>query len=104
MDIQTLHERFGEHAEAVLSNAVIIAESYTDAALVLNIELEDVENAIINAASQYGGCVACRYSRASRNADAYARQRGSLPITMRGCILGLSQTGCSSFEPIIPGR
>lgn len=104
MDIKTLEPRFGENAEAVLSNVVDIAESYLDAAYTLNLEPEDVEYAVLNVAGKYGGCVACRYSRATRNAEVYARQRGSLPVTMRSCILGLRQDVCDSFEPIIPGR
>ena len=70
--------------------------------LALNLDQDAVERAILRAARQYSGCVGCRYSRASHNADEYARKRGALPVTMRGCVLDLEQETCSAFEPIIP--
>lgn len=102
MDVKTLYERFGERAEEVLANVGPIAESYADACYVLGLDIEDAENAVLDAAQRYGGCVSCRHSRASRNADVYARQKSTLPVTMRTCILGLRQEGCTAREPIIP--
>ncbi|RLC53801.1 MAG: hypothetical protein DRI80_19785 [Chloroflexota bacterium] len=104
MKAEELAKRYGDQAEVVLSNVVTVAESYVDAALVVDVDMDSVERAVLDAAEKYSGCVGCRYSRASRNAEEYARRRGSLPITMRRCILGLRQDGCSAFEPIIPGR
>jgi len=99
--METLEERFRENTAAVLSNAAVIAESYRGAAYILNLEMEDVRNAVIGYAERYGGCVSCRHSRAPRNAEEYARRHGTLPITMRGCALSLSQNSCGSFEPIM---
>jgi len=105
MNAEELVERYGDQAGAVLSNVVAVAESYAGAAMLLDLDdLDGVERAVLSAAEQYGSCVGCRYSRASRNAEEYARKRGALPVTMRSCILGLRQEGCSAFEPIIPGK
>jgi len=104
MKAEELAERYGDQAETVLSNVVAVAESYLDAAMLLDLDdLDGVERAVLSTAEQYGGCASCRYSRAARNAEEYTRQRGALPITVRTCILGLRQDGCSAFEPIIPG-
>ena len=103
MDIETLHEQFGDKAQEVLQNVRLIAESYADACYILSLDIEDAENAILDAARQYGGCVSCRYSRASRNAEEFARKRGTLPIILRTCVLGLRQEVCTAREPIIPG-
>jgi len=102
VDVAELQKRYGDNADIVLSNVAVVAESYTDAALALDLDADAVERAVLSAARQYGGCVGCRHSRASRNADEYARKRGALPVTMRGCVLGLRQETCSAFEPIIP--
>jgi hypothetical protein len=102
MDRAELHREFGDRAEIILSNVAVVADSYTDAALVLDLDEDAVERAILSAARQYAGCVGCRYSRATRTADAYARKRGAPPVTMRSCVLGLAQGSCSAFEPIIP--
>jgi len=105
MKAEELVERYGDRAEAVLSNVVTVAESYLDAAMQLDLDdLDGVERAILDVAEKHSGCVGCRYSRASRNAEEYARKRGALPVTMRGCILGLRQEDCSAFEPIMPGK
>jgi len=79
-----------------------IAETYLDWALDIrpDLSLEDIQKAIISAAQQAGGCVNCIYSMAPRISPA-AKYRGSLPIMARGCVLGLSQTGCTAREPII---
>ena len=102
MQVDDLRSEFGESAAAVLSNVAVIAESYTDAALALDIDLDAVERAVLSAARQWGGCVSCRHSRASRNAEEYARKRGALPVTTRTCILGLRQETCSARESIFP--
>ncbi len=102
MQTEDLRGEFGDSADVVLNNVSIIADSYTDAALVLDIDLDAVEQAILSAAKQYSGCVSCRHSRASRNAEEYARKRGALPVMMRSCILGLRQDTCSARESIFP--
>jgi hypothetical protein len=104
MDAMTLLERFGKQAEQVLANVRPVAESYADACHVLGLDIEDAENAILDMAQQYGGCVSCRFSRASQNADVYARQKGVLPVGIRGCALGLRQETCTAREPIIPAE
>ncbi len=102
MDIETLQERFGDKAKEVLANVGPIAESYADACYVLGLDIEDAESAILGMAQRFGGCVSCRYSRASRDADKYAREKGTLPVALRTCVLGLSQEGCTAREPIVP--
>lgn len=102
METNDLKAEFGENAGMALNNVAIIADSYTDAALVLDIDLDAVEKAVLGAARQYSGCVSCRYSRASRQAEEYARKRGTLPVMMRGCVLGLSQGTCSARESVFP--
>jgi len=99
---EDLRNEFGDNAGVVLNNVSIIADSYTDAALALDIDLDAVERAILNAAKQYSGCVSCRYSRASRNAEEFARKRGTLPVMLRTCVLGLRQETCSARESVFP--
>jgi len=77
-----------------------IAESYLDWALELDLSLEDVQKAIISTARVASGCLNCIYSTAPRIFQV-TRYRRSLPIKARGCILGLSQSGCTAREPII---
>ena len=102
MEANELKAEFGESAGVVLNNVSIIADSYTDAALVLDIDLNAVERAVLGAARQYGGCVSCRYSRASRNAEEFARKRSTLPVMLRTCVLGLRQETCSARESVFP--
>lgn len=102
MQTEDLRGEFGDSADIVLSNIGVIADSYTDAALALDIDLDAVERAILSAAKQYGGCVSCRYSRAGKDADQYAAKRGRLPVTVRACVLGLRQETCSARESVFP--
>jgi hypothetical protein len=102
MRVDELQREFGDYAEAALNNVAIIAESYRNAALALDIDMDDVEKAVLNAAREWGGCVSCRHSRAPSNADKYARQRGALLVMMRTCILGLRQETCGARESIFP--
>ncbi len=84
-----------------MSDISDIVESYTDAATILGLDPEDVKQAILDAARRYSGCIACRYSRAPRNAEEFARNRGTLPILRRSCVLGLRQDDCGAFAPLL---
>jgi len=79
-----------------------IADSYSDWALELGLDLslEDIQRAIISAAHQASGCANCIYSTAPRITST-TQYRSNLPIMARGCVLGLSQTGCTARKPII---
>ena len=101
MNAERMMEKCGANAKQVLEAVYPIAESYADACLFLGLETEAAEDAILSMAGKYGGCLNCRHSRATERAVDYARQRGTLPITSRGCILGLRQDGCQAREPII---
>lgn len=102
MNADELRKEFGDKADEIARTVAVIADSYTDAALVLDLGIDAVERAVLDMARRYAGCVSCRYSQAGRNADEYALKRGSLPITTRGCVLGLRQEGCTAYEPIVP--
>nr|MBC7245421.1 hypothetical protein [Chloroflexota bacterium] len=101
MNAEALLERYGGKARQVLENVRPIAESYIDACLVLDLDAEDAEDAIL-ALAEMEGCLSCQHSRAPRNAEEAARQKGYLPVQIRSCALGLSQDGCTARKPIIP--
>ena len=98
MRADDLRGEFGEQADDI----VAIAESYVEAATELGLDMDAVKRAILSAAREWGGCVSCRFSRAPRDAAEYARQRGSLPVMMRTCLLGLRQETCSARESVFP--
>jgi len=78
-----------------------IAESYADWGIALNLSQEAIEKAVESIARQMGGCINCIYSIAPRFKPSVAFSHSHLPIKRRGCILGLTQSGCTAREPIV---
>jgi len=78
-----------------------IAESYADWGIALNLSQEAIEKAVESVARQAGGCVNCIYSVAPQFKASTLFSPSHLPIRRRGCILGLTQSGCTAREPIV---
>jgi len=78
-----------------------ISESYADWGIALNLSQEAIEKAIESIARQMGGCINCIYSIAPPFKASTLFPPSHLPIKRRGCILRLTQSGCTAREPII---
>ncbi|MEM1698207.1 MAG: hypothetical protein QXG48_06080 [Thermofilaceae archaeon] len=66
-----------------------------DAIVILQMSPQELESELTRLATQYGGCVSCRYSTPVPHYPS---------LLARWCRLGLAQDTCNHWEPLIGGE
>jgi len=79
-----------------------LVEGYMEAAKLLGISLEDLEEGLLDLAGRFRGCIRCIHSRAPGNPSWILKGRGRrLDLVSRKCVLGLNQTDCGTYKPFL---
>ena len=95
-ELRRLAQEYRELAEQVLERAKsdpsVPYHVVRKAMHIISTPIEDLERALAELAKQFGGCVSCAHSTPHEDV---------LELTARGCRLGLSQSTCHSYRPLI---